>query len=196
MMSRNRLPWIIGILVLTVIALFGAGWVLASGADRTDTGLGSLPPSNPPPSSAPASAPGGTSGQDGAATGRSGEDGSQGGSDSGNPGDQSRGPRIEIFRVVQDPRCPGGTNVNPIEGTPATLEWTVTGAEEVTLSIDGPGIYGTYPAEGGDTISFPCEGSEGDTQEHTYLLTAVGDGVTRTETLVVTATVHEVTNVG
>jgi hypothetical protein len=107
------------------------------------------------------------------------------------------GPTIEYFQVLQQPQCPGGTNLNPIEGQPVALEWKVIGTDgdEVSLSIDGPGVYNTYPAEGSDVINFPCEGEEGDIQEHTYLLTAEGDGVTVTETLVVQAKVQQVTDV-
>lgn len=76
-----------------------------------------------------------------------------------------------------------------------TLAWQVAGAEEVTISIDGPGIYATYPADGGDTYAFGCAGEEGDIQEHTYLLTAEADGRTVTATLTVTATVHEIQDV-
>lgn len=107
------------------------------------------------------------------------------------------GPVIDYFRVLQQPQCPGGTNLNPIEGQPVALEWNVTGADgdEVSLSIDGPGVYNTYPAEDSDVINFPCEGDEGDIQEHTYLLTAVGNGEIVTETLVVTAVVQQVSDV-
>jgi hypothetical protein len=105
------------------------------------------------------------------------------------------GPGIEYLRVQQQPLCPRGTTQFPIDGRPVALEWRVTGAEDVTLSVDGPGVYATYPAEGSDSFSFGCAGREGDLEEHTYLLTAVADGVTVTETLVVTAEVHEVTDV-
>jgi len=110
------------------------------------------------------------------------------------PRDQDPGPAgpvIEQFRVAQQPTCPGGTTQFPIEGQPVVLEWQVTGAAQVTLSVDGPGAYGSYPATGGETVSFGCAGSEGDRQQHTYLLTATADGVTVTGTLVVSAEVHE-----
>ena len=123
------------------------------------------------------------------------DDGGQG---DGEPGDGDAsatpapaGPEIEYFRVAQEPQCPGGTDNFPTEGQPVVLEWRVTGTEQVTLSIDGPGVYNTYPAEGSDTINFPCAGAEGDTQQHTYLLTAQNADGTSTETLVVEATVHE-----
>jgi hypothetical protein len=197
-MNGSNRHWLVAIVVVAAIAMSAVGWVLASGGGRTDAGPESTPPSLPA-SGAPSPAGYGQSGQD-AQAGGSGQGGSQDGpgegSDGGDSGGERAGPTIETFRVVQEPRCPGGTSANPIEGTPVTLEWTVTGAGEVTLSIDGEGIYNTYPADSSDTISFPCGGEAGDTQEHTYLLTAIGDGVRRTATLVVTATVHEVTDVG
>jgi hypothetical protein len=147
------------------------------------------------------SPPAGTGGLGSGATGGGGDGPGPTGSPAAPPGQEdptgqpAAGPVIEVFEVVQRPRCPGGTTDNPIEGQPVTLRWRVTGADgdRVDLSIDGPGVYDTYPAEGGDVINFSCEGEEGDTQRHTYLLTAVGDGVTVTERLVVTARVEVVT---
>ena len=47
------------------------------------------------------------------------------------------------------------------------LSWTTQNAVKVTISIDGPGIYKTYPgATGSDTVPFACPGP------HTYLITA------------------------
>lgn len=104
------------------------------------------------------------------------------------------GPRIEQFQVTGAPQCPGGTDLFPVEGQPVVLAWQVTGADQVTLSVDGPGAYGSYPATGGETLDFGCAGAEGDIQEHTYQLSATADGVTVTETLVVTAEVHQRTD--
>lgn len=152
----------------------GGSGALASAAAGTDGGHGD----DGAPPGAPATAP-------------------PAGPDDPGTGPDPVGPTIEDFQVTQQPQCPGGTTVHPVPAQPVTLEWKVVGADgdQVSLSIDGPGVYNTYPAEGGDTINFPCEGEEGDTQEHTYLLTATGDGVTATETLVVTAEVQEVTDV-
>ncbi|MER7008893.1 hypothetical protein ABT297_38430 [Dactylosporangium sp. NPDC000555] len=49
----------------------------------------------------------------------------------------------------------------------------MTGASKVTVSVDGPGIYGTYDANGELTLAFPCDKSM-KTTTHTYLLTVVG----------------------
>ncbi|UWP85677.1 hypothetical protein [Dactylosporangium fulvum] len=49
----------------------------------------------------------------------------------------------------------------------------MTGASKVTVSVDGPGLYGTYDANGELTLAFPCDKSKS-TTTHTYLLTVVG----------------------
>jgi hypothetical protein len=185
---------VLAMVVLIVAACLGPGLPMAAG-----TG-----PSPAPTASAGADDPGAGSGEDGGGEDGSGEDGSGGqpgtapAPGQGGPGNQPpTGPVIEVFRVTQQPQCPGGTTEHMIEGQPVGLEWKVTGADgdQVSLSIDGPGVYDTYAADGSDVINFPCEGEAGDIQEHTYLLTAVGDGRTATRTLVVTATVQDVTPV-
>jgi hypothetical protein len=72
---------------------------------------------------------------------------------------------------------------NPLEQTPyITVSWNAPGAQSVTLSIDGPGAYRTYPgASGSDTVPFSCPGP------HTYQLTATGPGG-ETVTKIFTAT--------
>jgi hypothetical protein len=123
-------------------------------------------------------------------------DGDGGGAD-GNPGGGPQpptGPSIEYFRVATEPTCPSGTDVNPIDGTPVTLEWKVRGADAASISIDGPGVYGTYEPEKSETFAFPCSGEPNTFQEHTYLLTTVGgDGEPRTKELTVSAKINEIT---
>jgi hypothetical protein len=192
--SQLRDPRVVGVIVALAVALaVGLGWVLAAGGGSGpgQVGAAATAPGTPTPD-----------GSEPVATATPDQPGDQppGSGDSDDPGGQSApsepaGPRIETFRVAQEPQCPGGTTANPIDGQPVMLEWLVTGTDQVSISIDGAGVYATYPADGGDTYSFGCEGSEGDIQRHTYLLTAVVDGRTVTETLVVTATVHERTEV-
>ncbi|GAA4143126.1 hypothetical protein GCM10022251_01250 [Phytohabitans flavus] len=106
------------------------------------------------------------------------------------------GPRIEYFRITQKPQCPQGTSEYPVEGVPVIVEWKVTGAEQVTISVDGPGVYGTYSAEGSETFTFSCGGAaDGETVKHTYLLKTVGGGSTKSKQLTATATAHEITQV-
>ena len=128
--------------------------------------------------------------------GGDGTGGNTGGGTDGNGGTEHTGPWIEYFRVAQKPSCPSGTNVNPIEGNPVTLEWKVTGADAASISIDGPGLYGTYEPEKSDTFPFSCGGEPNSTQKHTYLLTTVGGGETQTKEITVTARVNEITVVG
>jgi hypothetical protein len=114
-----------------------------------------------------------------------------GGSNTGG-GTQDYGPWIVSFKISKQPSCPAGTNVAPIEGQPVEVSWKVTGTDKVTISVDGPGIYGTFPAEGTKAFQFGCEGSPGSIQEHTYLLKTVGGGEVKQKTLTAKATVNEV----
>jgi hypothetical protein len=109
---------------------------------------------------------------------------------------QHYGPRIVTYRIKQRPQCPQGTSEFPVEGTPVILEWKVTGVDKVTISVDGPGIYGTYPAEGSETFTFSCGGaSPGETVKHTYLLKTVGGGSTKSKQLTATAEAYEISQV-
>jgi hypothetical protein len=59
-----------------------------------------------------------------------------------------------------------------------SASWTTTNAAKVTISIDGPGIYKTYAANGSDSLPFNCSTS------HSFLLTAYAqDGRTATKTI-------------
>jgi hypothetical protein len=71
---------------------------------------------------------------------------------------------------------------NPVSCNAPTmieLKWSTSGASKVTLSIDGPGIFGTYPAGAHDSL-FPlaCDG-----HTHTYTLTASANGAVATKTI-------------
>lgn len=192
---------VLGLLVLVVAVVFLARWDRAG----TPEALGTTPPAAHGGLGAAGSGAnrGDEEGRGGEAdrAGQGGPDEPAGGGANpppAGPPDQApepAGPQVEYFQVSQQPQCPGGTNLHPTAGQPVVLEWQVAGTDEVSISIDGPGVYQTYPATGSDTISFPCEGEAGDTQKHTYLLTAVGEHGTTTETLVVTAEVQEVTEV-
>ncbi len=103
------------------------------------------------------------------------------------------GPAISYFRVATKPSCPSGTDQAKFPGQDVTLEWKVTGAENTTISVDGPGIYDTYGVKDSVTLSFPCSGDPGSYQSHKYLLTAIGPDGTKTRTLTVQAKVNEIT---
>lgn len=59
-----------------------------------------------------------------------------------------------------------------------TASWTTTNATKVSISIDGPGVYKYYPANGSDSLPFTC------TSAHSFMLTAYGaDGSTVSTTI-------------
>ena len=60
-----------------------------------------------------------------------------------------------------------------------TLTWATQNASGVDLSVDGPGLYGSYGPSGSQTLTVTCNGST-----HTYQLTAKGaQGQTVTKTV-------------
>jgi hypothetical protein len=84
------------------------------------------------------------------------------------------GPRIEYFRIKTAARCqshgPSVTYPGSVE-----LEWKVAGGPtQVTISVDGPGIYNTYSIEHAESYDFSCTETSGATQKHTYLLKVPG----------------------
>jgi hypothetical protein len=105
------------------------------------------------------------------------------------------GPRIVFFRVKTAPSCPAGTDLNPIEGTPVTLEWEVAGAHSTELAVDGPGKYADYKVKDSETLTFGCSGPAGTDAKHTYTLTTIGGGPAATQTLTVTAKINEIARV-
>jgi len=107
---------------------------------------------------------GGGASDDGGSTG-----GGTGGGDASGPT-----PTIDSFTTPEDIDCHNGSFQE------FTASWSTTDAVEVTISIDGPGIYDTYPADGEASLPFNCSSA------HTFLLTAVGEGgqtATRSVTL-------------
>jgi hypothetical protein len=106
----------------------------------------------------------------------SGPSGSNAGQPSGggNGGGQPTAPTpvIDSFVTPEDIDCHNG------DFQQFTASWTTTHASKVTISIDGPGIYAEYPADGETSLPFSCSSS------HSFLLTAHGDGGTATRTIV------------
>ncbi len=98
------------------------------------------------------------------------------------------GPAILYFRVKTKPNCEsvgGGGQVFPARD--AVLEWAVVNVTEVTISIDGPGLFGTYDATSTQTLPFSCGGQTNTTYKHTYTLRTVGGGPVQTQTITVEA---------
>jgi len=200
--TRLRDNWLAATLFLAaaVVLAVGLGWTMARSApDRPVVTANATTEITPGPDAPTPSAPAADPAPPQAPAAGGGDGGSDRQPDQAAPSEPpawpDAGPRVEEFRVAQQPLCPGGTTEYPIDGQPVRLEWRVTGTDTVTISIDGPGAFGSYPADGGAELPFACAGEEGDLQEHAYHLTAVADGVTVTETIVVTAEVHEVAEV-
>jgi hypothetical protein len=105
------------------------------------------------------------------------------GSNAGQPSGGSSGggqptapmPVIDSFVTPEDIDCHNG------DFQLFSATWTTTHASKVTISIDGPGIYAEYPADGDTSLPFSCSSS------HSFLLTAHGDGGTATRTIVLDA---------
>jgi hypothetical protein len=81
-------------------------------------------------------------------------------------------PTIDAFVTPESIDCHNG-NFQEF-----TASWETTNAVKVTISIDGPGIYAEYPADGETSLPFNCNSA------HSFLLTAYGsDGTTATRTV-------------
>ncbi|MFG3688192.1 hypothetical protein [Micromonospora sp. NPDC047740] len=191
--------------VVALAAVLAAGCAATGNAtESTATTSVTEAPGDAAASTAPASGAPTTSAEPtGDGTTGSGSTGGGTKSNGGQPGSRPTtsapkpaGPTITYFRVAQKPSCPAGTNADPVAGTPVVVEWKTSNVDSVALSVDGPGVYAdNYPPTGSETLNFPCSGAEGDVQKHTYLLTVRNAHGTQKKTLVVTATVHEITQV-
>ena len=93
------------------------------------------------------------------------------------------GPQIVYFRIKTKPSCPSAGPGANFPGNPIVLEWKVAGADQVTISIDGPGSFGTYDPVYQHEFPFPCSGASGSTQKHTFLLRTAGGGPVREQTV-------------
>ena len=81
-------------------------------------------------------------------------------------------PVITSFTTPENIDCHNGNSQT------FTASWTTTNATKVTISIDGPGVYKTYPANGSDSLPYNCSSA------HTFKLTAYGqDGKTVSKTI-------------
>lgn len=88
------------------------------------------------------------------------------------PAPSAPAPTITSFTTPENIDCHNGNSQM------FTASWAVNGAEKVTISIDGPGIYDTYPGTGSVSLPFECSTS------HSFLLTAYGaDGQTATRSV-------------
>ena len=82
------------------------------------------------------------------------------------------GPVITSYTAnPTDIACPAPDVSTTLPTPMVTLTWTTQNATGVDISVDGPGVYGSYGPNGNTQISVPCNGAT-----HTYQLTAHGTG--------------------
>jgi hypothetical protein len=91
------------------------------------------------------------------------------------------GPRIVYFREKAKASCPGFGPGGTFGGG-VVLEWSAVNVDQVSISIDGPGIFGTYDPTYSHEFAFPC-GSEKGTYKHKFTLRTIGGGTVREQTL-------------
>jgi hypothetical protein len=125
--------------------------------------------------SAPASDAAGQAASGGGTGGDSGQGSGQGNQDT----HQNNGPQIVYFRFRQQPKC---TASGP---QPAIVEWKVSGATGAALSVDNPGIVGSYRkysgTTGSETLYVSC--APGNTESHVYTIYTTGSEPQRSATL-------------
>src|SRR5215831_18770698 len=92
------------------------------------------------------------------------------------PAPTPSGQTILSFVVPQTVKCDAVNQTTPL----VHLTWTTALATGVSISIDGPGKYADYPANGSADVPFACS-----VAQHTYLLTTQGSGTPATRTVVV-----------
>ena len=153
----------------------------ASAASLPDPDVGLSPVDSGPPTA------GGNAGGNG---------GGNGGAGQASPSaSQSGGTQIVYFRVKQQPKCEEGTNVYHSPAVPAIIEWKVTGATKVALSVDNPNLVGAYQTydgtQGSETFTFSCGGTVGSIETHQYTINTVGGPGKQKMTISVSAKVLE-----
>lgn len=87
------------------------------------------------------------------------------------------GPQVVYLRLKQQPRC----GSKPV---PAIIEWKVSGATGAALSVDNPGVVGSYRSyhdtSGSETLPFSCGGAA---EKHTYTIYTTGGSPQRSQTI-------------
>ncbi|WP_203908719.1 hypothetical protein [Rhizocola hellebori] len=99
------------------------------------------------------------------------------------------GPTILYFRVKTKPSCPSSGPGGTFGGNDAVLEWEAVNVNQVFVSIDGPGLFGTYDKKSSQSFPFACSSSAG-TYKHKYILHTVGGGAEKTQTIELEAKVN------
>jgi len=148
---------LLGLVVATAVLAAGCSSGDGSSAKSTTTTVSKVT------SSTVATGTGGSSGNSGSSSGQG---------STGTAAPSGPAPTINSFVTPDNIDCHNGNSQN------FSASWTTTNAVKTTISIDGPGVYKTYGANGSDSLPFNCSSS------HTFLLTAYGqDGRTATKSI-------------
>jgi hypothetical protein len=198
---RVALLVLAGSLALTSAACAKKQGGSASG-DNGNGGIGGAPtaaPSGDPAGGGSGGASPGSGANGGTGNGSTGDNGGSGNNGgSGSRTSAPSGPSIVYFRLKQKPSCPAGTNLDPIAGKDAIVEWKVSGVDSADLAVDGPGIYDSYSGTtGSQDLPFGCEDwKAGQTATHTYLLTITDkNGKKVSKKITATAKVNDIAQV-
>jgi hypothetical protein len=100
------------------------------------------------------------------------------------------GPTILYFRVKVKPSCPSSGPGVSFPGNDPVLEWKAVNVDQVTISIDGPGLFGTYDPTFEHAFPFGCGGASGTMAKHKYTLRTKGGGAEKSQTIEVEARVN------
>ncbi len=151
------------VLAIVIAVLLLSGDDDDSGTNAAATSTSGPTASTPPTSLPPTTASGGTTATTSAATTAA-----------------SNAPVINSYTSsTTSIACPVANVSTTVPPATVTLSWTTQNATGVDLSVDGPGVYGSYGPSGSTTLDVPCNGAT-----HTYLLTANGsNGQTATKTI-------------
>jgi hypothetical protein len=144
-----------------------------SSTSSTSTTTTTVPPTTAPPSTAanPSGGGGGSGGTTATTTGGGGTPSTTA---------ASTGPVITSYTSsTTQIACPAPDVSTSLPPPTVTLYWQTKNTTGVDISIDGPGVYGSYGPSGQQTFNIGCDGNT-----HTYMLTAKGtNGQTVSQTI-------------
>jgi len=127
---------------------------------------------------------GGNNGGNNGNNGNGGDGGNGGGT--GHTSPPPSGPTIHWFKITSSTKCAAGDATIGV-----TVGWHVTGADSVALSVDNPGIVGSYKKgyqlDDSETLTLDC-GAGAPPKTHTWTIYTVGGGPQRSQTITAKAT--------
>jgi hypothetical protein len=197
--GRDLLRWpvITGLVAVVAVFFIGAAVVYprltgddAPAAGPTTSAASGVPTTATSPSTSDAGGAGTVSGTPGSPAAGTGATASR----PDPPEATLSGPRIVSFAVTQQVRCP--TTASGAV-TPLILSWHAAGGvTRIALSVDNPGIVGSYQTydgpDGSETFTnFGCRGPAGSRETHVFTIYTVGGGKQVSRTLTISAVVDD-----